>query len=151
MLRPALVVHFGFVGGRKRHAGPLTSSLGVERQDQIADGHVSGSGTGWRSGFLGIRPGPEGVSEMPKIVATHSVVDVERWLAGKSERAATLGRYSTDVTDYVSADGTSQIAITADVHDMPGLEAMLASPSADDAATMERHGVIPPVTVYLQR
>jgi len=88
---------------------------------------------------------------MPKIVATHSVVDVERWLAGKSERAATLGRYSTDVTDYVSADGTSQIAITADVHDMPGLEAMLASPSADDAATMERHGVIPPVTVYLQR
>lgn len=88
---------------------------------------------------------------MPRIVAPHSVVDVERWLAGKSERAATLGRYSTDVINFVAAGGTTRIAITADVHDMAGLEAMLASPPADDAATMERHGVIPPVTVYIQR
>ena len=88
---------------------------------------------------------------MPRIVATHSVVDLERWLAGKSERAATLGRYATEVTDYVAADGATQIAITADVHDMPGLEAMLASPSPDDGATMERHGVIPPVTVYVEK
>jgi len=88
---------------------------------------------------------------MTKIVATHSVVDVERWLAGKSERAAVIGRYATDVTDHVAADGTNQIAITADVHDMSGLEAMLASPPTDDAAAMERHGVIPPVTVYLEK
>jgi len=55
------------------------------------------------------------------------------------------------VTDYVAADGATQIAITANVHDMPGLEAMLASPSPDDGATMERHGVIPPVTVYIEK
>jgi hypothetical protein len=70
---------------------------------------------------------------------------------GKSERAATLGRYATDVTDYVAADGATEIAITANVHDMPGLEAMLASPSPDDGTTMERHGVIPPVTVYIEK
>ena len=59
--------------------------------------------------------------------------------------------YATDVTDYVAADGATEISITANVHDMPGLEAMLASPAPDDGATMERHGVIPPVTVYVEK
>ena len=88
---------------------------------------------------------------MPKMVLTHSVVDVERWLAGKSERAATIGPYATDVTDHVAADGTNQIAITADIHDVQGLETMLASPPAETLAAMERHGVIPPITVYIER
>ncbi|MGB7962043.1 MAG: hypothetical protein WCF12_03655 [Propionicimonas sp.] len=88
---------------------------------------------------------------MPRIVATHAVVDVERWLSGKTERASTISRYATQVTDHVAADGTNMIAITADVHDMPGLEALLASPPADDVAAMERHGVIPPITVYIER
>lgn len=87
---------------------------------------------------------------MPRIVATHAVVEVERWLAGKAERAATISRYATDVTDYVAADGTTMIAITADVHDMAGLEALLASPPAEDVAAMERHGVLPPITVYIE-
>jgi hypothetical protein len=88
---------------------------------------------------------------MPKIVATHSIVEVERWLAGKSERAAILGRYGTDVVDYVAADDPTKIAISADVHDMDGLMAMLASPSVEDGAVMERHGVIPPLTIYVER
>ncbi len=29
---------------------------------------------------------------MPKIVITHKVVDVERWLKGKAERAAVIGK-----------------------------------------------------------
>jgi hypothetical protein len=33
---------------------------------------------------------------------------------------------------------------------MVGLEVMLASPPADDAAAMERHGVIPPFTVCIE-
>jgi hypothetical protein len=32
-----------------------------------------------------------------------------------------------------------------------GAQAMMASPSPEDAATMERHGVIPPLTVYVQK
>ena len=88
---------------------------------------------------------------MPKMVLTHSVVDVERWLAGKSERAATIGPYATDVTDHVAADGTNQIAITADIHDVLGLETMLASPPAETLAAMERHGVIPPITIYIEK
>lgn len=88
---------------------------------------------------------------MPKIVITHQVVDVERWLKGKAERAAVISAYATQVTDYVAADGSNSIAITADVHDMAGAQAMMASPSPEDAAAMERHGVIPPLTVYIEK
>ena len=88
---------------------------------------------------------------VPKMVITHSVVDVERWLEGKAERAALIGSHATNVTDYVAADGSNNIAITADVHDMPGAQAMIASPSPETAAAMERHGVTPPITVYIEK
>ena len=44
-----------------------------------------------------------------------------------------------------------KIAITADIHDMAGLQAMMASPSPETAAQMERHGVIQPLTVYIEK
>jgi hypothetical protein len=88
---------------------------------------------------------------MPKVVIMHKVVDVERWLKGKAERAAVVGAYATNVTDHVAADGSNNIAVTADVHDLAGAQAMMASPSPEDAAAMERHGVIPPLTVYIEK
>ena len=69
----------------------------------------------------------------------------------KAERAAVIGPYATNVTDHVAVDGSNNIAVSADVHDMAGLEAMLASPPADIAAQMERHGVIPPFTAYFEK
>jgi hypothetical protein len=88
---------------------------------------------------------------MSKIVITHAVVEVDRWLTGKAERAAVISRYATNVTDHVAMDGSNNIAITADVHDMAGAQAMMASPSPEDMAAMERHGVIPPLTVYIEK
>lgn len=88
---------------------------------------------------------------MPKVVITHSVVDVEQWLAGKAERAAAFSQFATNVTDYVAMDGSNTIAITADVHDMAGAQAMLASPPPETAAAMERHGVIQPVTAHIEK
>jgi len=82
---------------------------------------------------------------------THAVVDIERWLDGKAERAAAFGAFGTNVTDYVAADGSNNIAITADVHDLAGAQAMLASPSPDVAAGMESHGVLPPVAAYIEK
>lgn len=32
---------------------------------------------------------------MPKLVVTHAVVEIERWLQGKDERAAAIGKYAT--------------------------------------------------------
>lgn len=88
---------------------------------------------------------------MPKLVVTHAVVDIERWLQGKAERAAIIGSYATNVTDHVAADGSNNVAIIADIHDMAGLQALMDSPSPEDAAAQERHGVIQPIAVYVEK
>ena len=89
---------------------------------------------------------------MPKVVMTHSVVDVERWLAGKSERAEAIGAMGgTNVVDHVAQDGSNTVAISADVEDVASVMAALASPPPEMAAAMESHGVRPPVTVFVAR
>jgi hypothetical protein len=88
---------------------------------------------------------------MPKVVMTHAVVDVERWLKGKAERAGALSPYATNVTDYAAADGSNNIAVTADIEDLAAAQAMLASPPPETAALMETHGVLPPITTYIER
>ncbi|MBF6606707.1 MAG: hypothetical protein IVW53_14145 [Chloroflexi bacterium] len=88
---------------------------------------------------------------MPKIVITHAVVDVERWLKGKEERSALISAFATNVTDHVALDGSNTIAITADVHDLAGAQAMMTSPSPETAAAMERHGVLPPIAAYIEK
>src|SRR4051794_25627933 len=64
---------------------------------------------------------------MPKVVFTHAVVDVDRWLKGKPDREV-LG---SNVVDYVAEDGSNNIAISVDVDDPAALQAMLASPPAE--------------------
>ena len=67
---------------------------------------------------------------MPKVVMTHAVVDTERWLKGKAERAAALSAFATNVTDYAAADGSNNIAVTADIQDVaPAQAAGLETPS----------------------
>jgi len=84
-------------------------------------------------------------------VLTHAVKDIETWLKGKEERAAVIGRYGTNVTDHVAMDGSNTIAVTADIHDMAGAQAMMSSPSPEVAALEEKHGVIQPMTVYIEK
>lgn len=88
---------------------------------------------------------------MPRVVITHDVADIDRWLKGKAERAAAIGSAGTNVTDYVAADGSNHVAITADITDLDALQAMLESPPADLAALMESHGVLPPITTFMER
>jgi hypothetical protein len=88
---------------------------------------------------------------MPKVVITHAVVDVERWLKGKADRAAAIeSGTGTNVTDYVAADGSNNIAVTADVGDVAAMEAMLGTPTPEVVAKMEEHGVVQPITAYLE-
>lgn len=88
---------------------------------------------------------------MPKIVVTHAVEDVQRWLNGKAARATAIESGSgSNVTDFVAKDGSNNIAISADVSDLAAIGAMLASPSPEVAATMQDHGVVPPLTVYIE-
>lgn len=88
---------------------------------------------------------------MPKVVITHAVQDIDRWLEGKAERAAAIESGSgSNVADYVAADGSTNVAITADVADVEAMQAMLAGPPPDVAAAMESHGVVQPITAYIQ-
>ena len=88
---------------------------------------------------------------MPKVVITHAVVDIERWLKGKAERAEAIESGSgTNVTDYVAQDGSNNIAVTADVHDVDAMKAMLAAPPPEVVARMEEHGVVQPLTTYIE-
>ncbi len=88
---------------------------------------------------------------MPKVVITHAVVDVERWLNGKADRAAAIeSATGTNVTDHVAHDGSNNIAVTADVGDVAAMQAMLTSPPPEVVARMEEHGVVPPITAYIE-
>ena len=88
---------------------------------------------------------------MARIVITHAVVDVDRWLEGKAERAAAIeSATGSNVVDHVARDGSSLVAVTADVSDVAAMDAMLASPPPDVVARMEAHGVVQPLVVYVE-
>jgi hypothetical protein len=89
---------------------------------------------------------------MPKVVITHAVEDIDRWLQGKEgRRAAIESGTGSNVTDYVAADGSKAIAVTADVADLETLQGMLASPPPEVLAAMQEHGVVQPITAYVQK
>ena len=89
---------------------------------------------------------------MPKVVITHNVADVDKWLQFASERAdaiAALG--GSSVVDHVAQDGTNTVAVATEVDDVAGLTATLASPPPEVGAIMEKHGVIPPLTIFVEQ
>lgn len=89
---------------------------------------------------------------MPKMVITHGVVDVDAWLTFKAERAESIvaigGRNAVDLP---AQDGSKVVAVMADVDDPAAVMAALASPPAEVGAAMQRHGVLPPLTIYIER
>jgi hypothetical protein len=88
---------------------------------------------------------------MPRVVLTHAVVDIDRWLKGKAERAEAIESGSgSNVVDYVAHDGSNNIAVSADASDLAAMQAMLASPPPEMLARMEEHGVVPPITAYIE-
>ena len=86
---------------------------------------------------------------MSRIVITHAVQDVERWRRGKAERAAALPG-AANVTDLVAMDGSNHAAVEFDIDDLDALTAMLSSVPPEMAAQAESHGVIMPMTVYVE-
>lgn len=89
---------------------------------------------------------------MPKMVITHKVEDVERWLKGKAERAEAFAHLGgKNVVDHVAADGSKSVAITADVSDPAALKAAIESPSPELSEAMASHGVVPPVAIHVEQ
>jgi hypothetical protein len=89
---------------------------------------------------------------MPRMIITHNVVDVDSWLSFKDERAGAISTMGgSQVVDHVAEDGSNAVAIAANVDDVATVLAGLASPSPELHSAMERHGVLPPVTVYIEK
>jgi muconolactone delta-isomerase len=86
---------------------------------------------------------------MPRVVITHAVQDVDRWVKGKAERAAALPGV-TDITDLVAMDGSNHAAVAFDIDDLDALKAVLSSIPPEMAAQAESHGVIMPMTAYVE-
>jgi hypothetical protein len=90
---------------------------------------------------------------MPKVVVTHNVADVEKWLSFKAERAESIraGLGGTEVQDYVAQDGSNAVAIGAVIDDLDAALKALAAPPPELGSVMEKHGVVPPLNVYVER
>lgn len=86
---------------------------------------------------------------MPRIVITHAIQDRDRWLRGRTERAAALAG-ATGFTDLVALDGSNNAAVAFDFDDLDALKGMLSSLPPEVAAQAESHGVIQPMTVYVE-
>ena len=89
---------------------------------------------------------------MPKMVITHGVADVETWLSFKQERAESVAAIGgRNAVDLPAQDGSNIVAVMADVDDPAAVMAALASPPAEVGAAMQRHGVLPPMTIYIEK
>ena len=78
---------------------------------------------------------------MPRVVITHAVHDVPRWLEGKEERASGIPG-ATNVTDLVAMDGSNHAAVAFEIDDLDALKAMVSAMPEDLAARAESHGVV---------
>ncbi len=89
---------------------------------------------------------------MPKMVITHGVADVETWLSFNEERVESIAAIGgRNAVDLPAEDGSKVVAVMADVDDPAAVMAALASPPAEVGAAMERHGVLPPLTIYIEK
>lgn len=90
---------------------------------------------------------------MPRMIITHNVVDVDKWLSFKEERAGAITTMmgGSNIVDYAAEDGSSTVAIAADIDDVAAVLAGLASPPPELTAAMEQHGVIQPMTIYVEK
>ena len=88
---------------------------------------------------------------MPRIVVTGAVKDVQAWLEFKQEMIAQLSAVASDGTSYIATDGRNHVATTWDIPDMEAFQAAQAVLAPEVGAAMERAGMIPPMTVYVEK
>ena len=84
-------------------------------------------------------------------MVTAAVKDVEAWLKFKPDLIAQMSAVASDGTSYVTTDGSNRVATTWDVPDLQAFQAAQSAASPEMAEAMERYGMIPPVTIYIER
>ncbi len=86
---------------------------------------------------------------MPKVVFAHRVSDRDHWASKHSERVEAFASWGSNVVDYLSADGSNNVAVGVDVHDMAAMQAALDSPEIE--AAKKAHGVVEPITLLVEK
>jgi hypothetical protein len=149
------------VGSSRQSVPDSVPALATARSAEIS--HHHGRVRGWAQthtptialGRCPRRPGLEATllegDSVAKIVVTAAVKDVEAWLKFKPQLIAHLSGVASDGTSYVAADGSNRVASTWDVRDMDAFQTAQTAVSPEMAAEMERYGMIPPVTVYIEK
>jgi hypothetical protein len=79
----------------------------------------------------------------PSSLLSRAVADVARWKSFDAERTTAFAPFATDVTSYTDPNGGKTVALTANVHDVAGMQAFMQMTAA--AESMEKHGVLQPV------
>jgi len=89
---------------------------------------------------------------MPKMIVTHNVVDIDNWLSHKDERASAIGGMGgSNVVDLAAQDGSNAAAISVDVADVDAMLTALASAPPELQTAMEKHGVLMPMVIYVEK
>jgi len=84
---------------------------------------------------------------MPNVTITHSVSNMETWLAGGAERTGLFKTFSTGYRIYRLAD-KARVALVLENVDMAKFGAVMKD--AATAAAMEKHAVVQPVEVFVE-
>jgi hypothetical protein len=85
---------------------------------------------------------------MPRVVFTHPVRDLAHWLNKHSERVEAFAPWGSNVVDGVSADGSNNVSVSVDVHDLEGMQAAMKTPEIE--AAKQAHGVLEPLSVFIE-
>jgi hypothetical protein len=85
---------------------------------------------------------------MPTVFFSHAVTDPALWASKHAERVAAFAAWGSNVVEYLSANGSNNVSLSVDVHDLPAMQAALRSPEID--AAKRAHGVIEPVKMYVE-
>jgi len=85
---------------------------------------------------------------MQRVVFKHPVEDVDQWASKHSERVEYFKSFGSNVVDCISMDGSKNVSVTVDVHDMNAMNAALESPEIAEAK--KAHGVLEPLAIFIQ-
>ncbi len=86
---------------------------------------------------------------MPRVVFTHPVRDRAQWASKHSEQVEAFASWGSNVIDYLGADGSNNIAVSVDVHDLAAMQAALDSSEIE--AAKQAHGVLGPLRSTLRK
>ena len=85
---------------------------------------------------------------MPRVVFTHPVSDLAHWLSKHSERVEAFAAWGSNVVDGVSPDGSNNVSVSVDVHDLEAMQAAMETPEIE--AAKQAHGVLEPLNVFIE-